>query len=237
MDPPLDASVVFNTEPEPIKVNRKGSETSQKAASQIAAGLSKISAIIAANESMLGDLDAVAGDGDHGAGMTRGTNAAAEIAQELVKDGAGAQTTLVGAGARWAEQAGGASGALWGAALTAAGNALGDEGEVDLNAQVKAVHAFVNSIMGLGGANIGDKTMVDAQLPFAKELERCVTQGHSASDSWKLAAGVSANAANATTNLVAKMGRARVLGEKSLGSADPGAISFSLIVSTIANML
>ena len=44
--------------------------------------------------------------------MTRGSNAAAEIAHELVKDGAGAQTTLVGAGARWAEQAGGASGAL-----------------------------------------------------------------------------------------------------------------------------
>ena len=172
-----------------------------------------------------------------GAGMTRGSNAAAEIAHELVKDGAGAQTTLVGAGARWAEQAGGASGALWGAALTAAGNALGDENEVDLKAQVKAVDAFVNSIMGLGGATVGDKTMIDAQVPFAKEFERCASEGHSAADSWKLAAGVSVNAANATTNLVAKMGRARVLGDKSLGSADPGAISFSLIVSAIGNML
>ena len=111
----------------------------------------------------------------------------------------------VGAGARWAEQAGGASGALWGAALTAAGNALGDENEVDLKAQVKAVDAFVNSIMGLGGATVGDKTMIDAQVPFAKEFERCISAGHSAADSWKLAAGVSVNAANATTNLVAKM--------------------------------
>lgn len=237
IDPPLDSNVVFNTEPEPFKVIRKGSEPSQKAAGLIAAGLDKVRDILAENETMLGDLDAVAGDGDHGAGMSRGSNAAAEIAHELVKDGAGAQTTLVGAGARWAEQAGGASGALWGAALTAAGNALGDEKEVDLNAQVQAVHAFVNSIIGLGGANVGDKTMIDAQVPFAKEFERCVSEGHSASDSWKLAAGVSVNAANATTSLVAKMGRARVLGEKSLGSADPGAISFSLIVSTIANML
>lgn len=237
MDPPLDPSVVFNTEPEPFKVNKKGSELSQKAAGQIAAGLTQVRDILAKNESMLGDLDAVAGDGDHGAGMTRGSNAAAEIAHELVKDGAGAQTTLVGAGARWAEQAGGASGALWGAALTAAGNALGDENEVDLKAQVKAVDAFVNSIMGLGGATVGDKTMIDAQVPFAKEFERCVSEGHSAADSWKLAAGVSVNAANATTKLVAKMGRARVLGDKSLGSADPGAISFSLIVSAIGNML
>ncbi len=237
MDPPLDANVVFNTEPEPLKVNRKGSEASQQAAAQIAAGLNKIKDVIAENENMLGDLDAVAGDGDHGAGMTRGSKAAAEIAQALVKDGAGAQTTLAAAGARWAEQAGGASGALWGAALTAAGNALGDEQAVDLNAQVKAMNAFVNSIIELGGATIGDKTMIDAQVPFAQEFDRCVSQGHSAADAWKLAAGVSANAAKATEKLVPQIGRARVLGEKSLGSADPGAISFSLIVSTIADML
>ncbi len=237
IDPPLDANVVFNTEPEPLRVNHKGSSSSQKAAIQIAAGLNKVKEIIAENESMLGDLDSVAGDGDHGAGMTRGSKAAAEAAQILVKDGAGAQTTLAGAGARWAEHSGGASGALWGAALTAAGNALGNENEVDLNAQVKAIKAFVNSIIGLGGASVGDKTMIDAQVPFAQEFERCILQGHSAADSWNLAAGVSANAAKATEDLIPKMGRARVLGEKSLGSADPGAISFSLIVSTIGNML
>jgi dihydroxyacetone kinase len=236
MDPPLDSDVVFNTEPETLKVHRKGSDSSRKAAIKIASALNVIKDILAENESMLGDLDAVAGDGDHGAGMARGSKAAAEAAQLLVNDGAGAQTTLAGAGARWAENAGGASGAFWGAALTAAGNALGDENEVDLNAQVRAINAFVNSVSGLGGAIVGDKTMIDAQVPFAQEFERCVMQGHSAADSWNLAAGVSVNAAKATSDLMPKLGRARVLGEKSLGSADPGAISFSIIVSTIANI-
>lgn len=237
IDAPLDSNIVFNTEPEPLKVNRKGSDNSHKAAVKIALALNSIKDIMAENETLLGDLDAVAGDGDHGAGMTRGSKAAAEAAQLLVNDGAGAQTTLAGAGARWAEHAGGASGAFWGAALTAAGNALGDEDEVDLNAQVRAINAFVNSISGLGGANVGDKTMIDAQIPFVREFERCVVQGHSAADSWNLAAGVSVNAAKATADLMPKLGRARVLGEKSLGSADPGAISFSLIVTNIANML
>ena len=236
MDPPLDANVVFNTEPEPLTVHKKGSEDSQKAASYIATALNKVKDVIAENEQMLGDLDAVAGDGDHGAGMTRGSKAAAEAALALVKDGAGAQTTLAGAGARWAEQAGGASGALWGAALTAAGNALGDDKDVDLNAQAKAIRAFVNSIIGLGGASVKDKTMLDAQAPFAEVFEKCVAQGLSTAESWFKSAAASESAAKATKDLMPKMGRARVLGEKSLGSPDPGAISFSLIVSAIARM-
>ncbi|MBJ7393600.1 MAG: dihydroxyacetone kinase family protein, partial [Candidatus Nanopelagicales bacterium] len=132
IDEPLDSSIVFNTEPEALKVTKKGNESSRNAAAQIAKALEKIKDIISENESMLGDLDAVAGDGDHGAGMTRGSKAAAEAANWLVKEGAGAQTTLAGAGARWSENAGGASGALWGAALIAAGNALGDDKDLDL---------------------------------------------------------------------------------------------------------
>ena len=235
-DEPLDSSVKFNTEPEPLKVNKKGSDSSRAAAAYIAKALDQIKDVIAENESMLGDLDAVAGDGDHGAGMTRGSKAAAEAAKWLVNEGAGAQTTLAGAGARWSEQAGGASGALWGAALIAAGNALGDDNNLDDKSFANAVSAFVKSIQNLGGANIGDKTMVDAQVPFADVFESSISQGSQFVDAWNRAAVAASSAAKATADLIPKMGRARVLGEKSVGFQDPGATSFSLIVSTISSM-
>ena len=236
VDEPLDSSVVFNTEPEALKVNKKGNDSSRQAAALIAQALDQIKDIISENESMLGDLDAVAGDGDHGAGMTRGSKAAAEAAHWLVKEGAGAQTTLAGAGARWSENAGGASGALWGAALIAAGNALGDDKDLDLKSYANAVNSFVKSIQQLGGANIGDKTMIDAQVPFAEVFESSISQGLSFIDSWNRAAIASTSAAKETANLTPKMGRARVLAEKSLGHPDPGATSFSLIVSSISSM-
>lgn len=236
VDEPLDASIKFNTEPEPLKVNKKGSESSRAAAAYIAKALDQIKDVIAENETMLGDLDAVAGDGDHGAGMTRGSKAAAEAAKWLVNEGAGAQTTLAGAGARWSEQAGGASGALWGAALIAAGNALGDDKNLDDNSFANAVRAFVDSIQNLGGASIGDKTMVDAQVPFTDVFESSIAQGVQFNDAWNRAAVAATSAGKATADLIPKMGRARVLGEKSVGSPDPGAISFSLIVSTVSSM-
>lgn len=236
VDEPLDSSVVFNTEPEALKVNKKGNDSSRRAAALIAQALDQIKDIISENESMLGDLDAVAGDGDHGAGMTRGSKAAAEAAHWLVKEGAGAQTTLAGAGARWSENAGGASGALWGAALIAAGNALGDDKDLDLKSYANAVNSFVKSIQQLGGANVGDKTMIDAQVPFAEVFESSISQGLSFIDSWNRAAIASTSAAKETANLTPKMGRARVLAEKSLGHPDPGATSFSLIVSSISSM-
>ena len=236
VDDPLDSSIVFNTEPEALKVNKKGNESSRNAAALIAKALEKIKDIISENETMLGDLDAVAGDGDHGAGMTRGSKAAAEAANWLVKEGAGAQTTLAGAGARWSENAGGASGALWGAALIAAGNALGDDKDLDLKSYSHAINSFVKSVQQLGGANVGDKTMIDAQVPFAEVFESSVSQGLGFVDAWNRAAISSTSAAKATSSLTPKMGRARVLSEKSIGHPDPGATSFSLIVSTISSM-
>jgi dihydroxyacetone kinase len=235
MDPPLDASVTFNTDPEPLTVSRQGSQVSQAAAAQIAAALARITGVLNENEIRLGNLDAVAGDGDHGAGMARGSAAAADAAQALVSQGAGVQTTLAGAGLRWSEQSGGASGALWGAALTAAGNFLGDERAVDSAAVIGAVRAFAGSITSLGGAQVGDKTIVDSLEPFADVLEQSILAGEQLSDAWAKASNAAEKAAADTAHLVPRMGRARVLGNKSVGSPDPGAVSFALAAAAVVD--
>jgi dihydroxyacetone kinase len=233
-DPPLDASVTFNTEPEPLTVQQEGSASSRAAAALIAAALERVRDVLNANESMLGDLDAVAGDGDHGAGMARGSTAAAQAAHELVAEGAGAQTTLAGAGARWTEHSGGASGALWGAALTAAGTSLGDDRDVDNAAAVTAVQAFVDSVINLGKATVGDKTIVDALVPFTEAFGTAVASSGDVSQAWQTAAAASEEAAAGTEALVPRMGRARVLGERSVGSPDPGAVSFAMAAQAAA---
>ncbi|MGV8883065.1 MAG: dihydroxyacetone kinase subunit DhaL [Rhodoglobus sp.] len=235
--PLLPADVVFNTEAEPIAVASPGSETSRVSAQLIATGLERIAATIETNAERLGDLDAIAGDGDHGVGMTRGSAWAAEAARYLADEDGGAQTVLVGAGDRWSENAGGASGALWGAALTAAGNALGDTDKVDAAAQARALRAFVQSIQRLGRAAAGDKTMLDAQLPFVDEFEQAVASGATSAEAWRRAADVAETSAQATADLTPRIGRARVLSERSVGYPDPGAVSFALIANTMAELL
>ncbi|MCC5949932.1 MAG: dihydroxyacetone kinase family protein [Nitriliruptoraceae bacterium] len=234
MHEPLPDDVTFNVEPEALTVRREGSEASRAAAKHIVEHLRRINEQLVANEARLGELDAIAGDGDHGIGMVRGSRAAVEAAEELVASGAGAQTALVGAGDRWSERAGGASGALWGAALTAAGNALGDDDEVDAAAQARALRALVSSIQSLGGAELGDKTMFDAQIPFVTAFEGAVAAGESASAAWKAGAQAATDAAEASAELEPKRGRARVLSQRSVGHADPGATSFALIARTVA---
>src|ERR1039458_5801518 len=122
------------------------------------------------NESYLGGLDAVAGDGDHGIGMLRGARAADESAQAAAAAGAGARTLLVRAGDAWAERAGGTSGALWGMAIGTAAGLLDDQSDPPQRAPVRAVSEAIDAIISLGGAEVGDKTMVDAAIPFRDTL-------------------------------------------------------------------
>jgi len=211
-----------------------GSEESHALAGRITAALHAMATGAAANEARLGDLDAVAGDGDHGQGMVLGTSAAVAAADEAYGAGAGARTLLVRAGAAWSEGAGGTSGALWGAALTAMGNALSDSTGADPDALVAGVRQGAEAILRLGGAAEGDKTMVDALVPFVDALATARASGASLSDAWAAASTAAATAAEATSQIIARRGRARTHGEHSLGHPDPGATSFALLMAAVA---
>ncbi|WP_193045482.1 L-erythrulose 1-kinase [Mycolicibacterium baixiangningiae] len=211
------------------------SEDSRACSRNIAAALETFQKVCAENEAELGRLDAVAGDGDHGQGMTFGSRGAARAARAAAEDDAGARTTLLLAGQAWADSAGGTSGALWGAALTSAGGVFSDtEGGSDQHV-VDAVSAGIDAVIRLGGAKPGDKTMVDAAAPFRDALaEAFDTQ---AGPAITTAARVAREAADKTADIAARLGRARVLGEKSVGTPDPGALSFSLLMAALGEHL
>ena len=139
-----------------------------------AAVLAQVRDVVVEHEEELGDLDAIAGDGDHGIGMRRGVDAAAAAGEQNAAAGASVERVLTAAGEAWSERAGGTSGALWGSAVIAAGLALGNRDSYAAEDATAAVAAFSNAITELGKAEPGDKTMVDALLPFRDAFQRSV---------------------------------------------------------------
>ncbi|WP_308467923.1 dihydroxyacetone kinase family protein [Rathayibacter soli] len=212
------------------------SDAARQLSPAVASALHAVEAELREHEEELGRIDAVAGDGDHGRGMLKGAAAAAGSADAGADGGPG--WMLIRAGRAWAAAAGGTSGVLWGAGLESAGRSLRDDREkYTLSNAVDAVDAFVDAIVGLGRAELGDKTLVDALVPFASSLRQQSDDGCDLTTAWHRAALAAGEAAAETTWLSPKKGRARPLAERSVGTPDAGATSFSLIVSTIGELL
>ncbi|WP_115787603.1 dihydroxyacetone kinase family protein [Arthrobacter silvisoli] len=233
-----EAAVVPVTAQEPTReALPPSSETSRRVAARVHDILQAVKNVIDANVEELGRIDSVAGDGDHGIGMQRGAAAAVEAAAEALNRGAGARTLLVFSGDAWAHRAGGTSGALWGMILNTLGERLGDQDAPSAPAVAGAIRDAGRKIMEFGKAQLGDKTLVDVLVPFAEALGHEVAAGKPLSAAWSDAAVVAQESADATATLIPKMGRARPLAEKSLGTPDAGAVSMALIIRTVADRL
>lgn len=213
----------------------ESSEASRDFARHCVAALDTARLTLHEAEARLGDMDAIAGDGDHGRGMVRGIDAAFEAAVTTADKGAGTGTVLAAAGDAWAAKAGGTSGVLWGAGLRAFGEHLGDSEAPSLAGLVGAVEAFTDRILTLGKAEPGDKTLVDALLPFARTMADAARSDAAPAAAWQAAAGAAGEAAEATAALTPKKGRARPLAEKSVGTPDPGATSLALVAAAVVN--
>lgn len=239
--PVLRRGAIIPTQPAPVFSEEKGTVTFGPASAQskadgkcVAGVLGAIAKALREAEAELGRIDALAGDGDHGQGMTRGSAAAAEAAEQAVAAGAGAASVLSAAGDAWADRAGGTSGALWGLALRTWSGALSDEAPLTAEAVAKGAQAGYDAITRLGRARVGDKTLVDAFDPFVATLCAEVSKGRPLAASWADAAQAATKAAEATAQLTPKLGRARSHTARSLGHPDAGAVSLALCARVVA---
>ncbi len=189
-------------------------------------------ALLVEHEQELGQLDAVAGDGDHGATMVRGLRAAVEATAETTPGSAGLLLML--AGDAFADAAGGASGALIGALLATTGRSLGS-GPYDTAAVAAALQAGLARVVRLGKAQPGDKTLIDALQPFIAAL--AATPDRPLAEAWRVAVPAAAAGAEATRGLVARRGRAATLGERSRGHPDAGAVSLTYLLQAMERVL
>ncbi|MFE6731666.1 dihydroxyacetone kinase subunit DhaL [Streptomyces californicus] len=170
----------------------------------------------------LTDLDSAIGDADHGSNLQRGFAAVKAVLEKDAPATPGALLAL--AGRQLISTVGGASGPLYGTLLRRTGKALGDEPEVTQEQFAQAFAAGVAAVGQLGGAQAGDKTMLDALLPAAEALAL----------SFDGAADAARAGAEATVPMRARKGRASYLGERSIGHQDPGATSAALLVDALA---
>lgn len=180
---------------------------------------------VATHRSELDDLDAAIGDGDHGTNLHRGL----ERSLLSLDAAASPRGALRGVAMALLGTVGGASGALWGYGWTKAAQHASDEPDGGSVAEVlRVLSAFGDAVIERGKADIGDKTMVDVLVPGLSALREAVEAGVDFGAAAVQAARIAADAAGATTPLVARKGRASYLGERSAGHEDPGAASMAL---------
>lgn len=215
----------------------QGDPDSRAVADTVVDALERARQAVVAAETELGRLDAVAGDGDHGRGMVRGLDHAVAAARAATAAGAGARGTLVAAADAWADNAGGTSGVLWGAGLRAMGQVFGDTGRPSGATVVAGCSAWLEALTGLGKAAVGDKTLLDAATPFVADLTAQIDAGQDLRSAWACAARTAGTAAAATATLTPRVGRARPLAARSVGTPDPGAVSFGLCVQAVVAAL
>lgn len=181
------------------------------------------------SEPILTDADRALGDGDHGVGMERGMNAVKEALAG--NDFPSTGKVFMGVGMAMMSSMGGASGAVFGTLFRSGGKAIGDCETFGGNEVAAFFQEGVDGVMKRGGANPGDKTMVDALVPAAEKAAEVADQDVDVA----LAAVADAAEAGkeASKDMIATMGRAKTLGEKSLGKADAGAVSVAIIAAAM----
>jgi dihydroxyacetone kinase len=182
----------------------------------------------------LGELDGVAGDGDHGTTMTL---AARETRKRLAAQPAvdGAQLLTVVAGAMGS--VGGAIGPIYATGLLRVARQLRERGDAQLTTATltACAEAAEEGVTTLGGAEPGDKTLLDALHPLVEELRAATARGDDPLAAAQAASEACRRGATATAQMVASVGRASRLGERSRGWADPGATSLALVVDALVD--
>ena len=184
------------------------------------------------NERYFGDLDAVVGDGDFGYSLARGFEKLLEGWDDLDRSDPG--TFLKKTGMVVTSRIGGTSGPLWGTAFMRAGMTAGADGELSGEQVVAMLRAAAEGIKARGQSDVGDKTLLDALVPLTDRLEQELQAGADGAAALAAAAETARQAAEATTEMVARRGRASYTGERSKGSVDAGAMAVAVITDRVS---
>lgn len=189
---------------------------------------------ISGHAEFLTELDKAIGDGDHGVNLKRGFDALLEAQSQLA--GQSVNEALVSAGMILVMKVGGASGPLYGSLLMAMGRTTFDR-PLDAIAIVKMLQAGVDAVMSRGRSRPGEKTMLDVLVPAVAAMRTGVEGGIPIADVLTSIRQATEDGRKATIDMVATKGRASFLGERSVGHADPGATSSSILVHAVCDVI
>ncbi|AOM09597.1 MULTISPECIES: dihydroxyacetone kinase subunit DhaK [Bacillus cereus group] len=204
----------------------------------------KMSDIIIKNEVPFCELDTHAGDGDFGMSVAKGFKQLKRewhsiVEQENVTIG----SFLDDCSMIIMEHCGGASGPIWGGAFRAASKAAGEKRELTVKEFAEMLQAALQGIQSIGersfgrGAVVGDKTLVDALAPCVDSWLDSASNEEDMKTAFEKGAEAAVKGAEYTKEIVARMGRAGTVGERSLGYPDAGAHALGVIFTEIAGSL
>jgi len=192
--------------------------------------LERVATDIEGAQEYLTELDSALGDGDHGVSMTIGFRAVREVLPDLSREELPA--ILERAATTFQAAAGATVGALLGAGVTTGAGALKGKTKVGPADLSRAFRAATNRVMELGGAQPGDKTMLDCLDPAATAIEDAVAHGKGTLEALEAAVEAAREGMASTAQMIARKGRASRLGERTRGPVDPGAASCFLILQS-----
>jgi dihydroxyacetone kinase-like protein len=187
---------------------------------------------MAENSSMLSELDAAIGDGDHGVNMSRGFTAVGKKLASTATPDFGALFKLVGM--TLLSTVGGAAGPLYGGFFLELGRCGAGKAVLTKADVGQMLKRGLADIQRRGKAELGDKTIVDALSPAVIAFESA--GGSDIAAATHIAEDTAKTAAEATRPLLALKGRASYLGERSIGHQDPGATSCWLLLRAFAEV-
>ncbi|MEK5026834.1 MULTISPECIES: dihydroxyacetone kinase subunit DhaK [Paenibacillus] len=206
--------------------------------------LDKMSEIIIRNEVPFCELDSHAGDGDFGMSIAKGfRQLKREWKDILTHSQADIGSFLNACSLVIMEYCGGASGPIWGSAFRSAGKAVGAKTEISVSEFADMMQAAVQGIQTVGersfgrGAVVGDKTLIDALVPCADSWSKSSQAGDDFKTAFVKGADAAIEGAKKTEAIVARMGRAGTVGERSIGYPDAGAYALGVIFKELSDQL
>ncbi|MBM4030506.1 MAG: dihydroxyacetone kinase subunit L [Planctomycetes bacterium] len=182
---------------------------------------------VRANQAMLSQLDSVGGDGDHGTTMARAMGLVEKAIAECKKKDLKSLLNDIG----WAVMGvdGGATGPLFGTFFLGMAEAVAGRKPVDAKGLAALFGAGLRALHAHSKAQVGDKTMMDALIPAVAAMRSAAEGGQDVTAALAAAATAAEQGALSTRNFPARFGRAKNLGDRTIGHQDPGATSVSLI--------
>lgn len=199
-----------------------------------ARALRRIFGALHAAEDELTRLDQAVGDGDLGASLSRGARAIQSELQSLPLDDLPALLRAMAATVR--RTVGGTSGPLYAIALMRAALAFELQHPNHTHQWAAALRAAADGIASIGGAQVGDRTMLDALVPAAQAFEAAAMDGQLLTTALRRSVEAAHLGAEQTARLMPRRGRSSYLGERALGHADPGARAVTVWLGALGDV-
>lgn len=198
--------------------------------------LDAVATAVMAQKDYLNRLDAKIGDGDHGVNMTRGFQAALEDVDNM-EDTTQIGPVLCTIGRAFIHNVGGAAGPLYGIGFVKAGEACDENTKLDVKSIEKLLAAAISAIQRRGRAEQGDKTMLDTLIPLHDAFLPENASNKALFTVLREASRAASAGAEYTKTIAAKKGRATLVGERSIGVEDPGAMSSCIMCRALYQFL